>query len=223
MINEQLLARVPALAALPAPARRELARRGASLAFSRGQFLFHAGDASRGLFLILEGRVRVVNERNGRKHLVHEEAAGATLGEVPLILGGGYPASAVAASQVECLLFSRDALHAAMSLSPDLSWFLLQRLASRIRSLVTRLGQISTTPVQRFLATMILERSQGKSPVSLGATQQELAESLGTVREVVARQLTSLRRAGAIARGGRGTVIVANRARLERIARGEPV
>jgi CRP/FNR family cyclic AMP-dependent transcriptional regulator len=222
MINEQLLARVPALAALPAPARRELARRGASLAFARGQFLFHAGEAPRGLFLILEGRVRVVNERNGRKHLVHEETSGATLGEVPLILGGGYPASAMAASKVECLLFSRDALHAAMSLSPDLSWFLLQRLASRIRSLVTRLGQ-STTPVRRFLATMILERSHGKSPVSLGATQQELAESLGTVREVVARQLTSLRRAGAIASGGRGTVIVANRARLERIARGEPV
>lgn len=222
MINEQLLARVPALAALPAPARRELARRGASLAFLRGQFLFHAGDAPRGLFLVLEGRVRVVNERNGRKHLVHEETAGATLGEVPLILGGGYPASAVAASKVECLLFSRDALHAAMSLPPDLSWFLLQRLAARVRFLVTQLGQAST-PVLRILATMILERSRGKAPLSLGATQQEVAESLGTVREVVARQLTSLRRAGAIASGGRGAIIVANRARLERIARGEPV
>lgn len=223
MITEQLLDRVPALAALPAPARHELAWRGTSLAFSRGQFLFHAGAAPRGLFLILEGRVRVVNERNGRKHLVHEETAGATLGEVPLILGGGYPASAVAASKVECLRFSREALHAAMSLSPDLSWFLLQRLAARVRSLVTRLDQVSTTPVRRILATMILERSQGKSPLSLGATQQELAETLGTVREVVARQLTSLRRAGAIASGGRGAVIVANRARLVRIARGDPL
>jgi CRP-like cAMP-binding protein len=223
MIDERLLARVPALAALPAPARLELARRGASPAFSRGQFLFHAGDAPRGLFIILEGRVRVVNERNGRRHLVHEETAGATLGEVPLILGGGYPASAVAASRVECLLFSRQALHAAMGLSTDLSWFLLQGLAARIRSLVRRLGQASGTPLQRVLATMILERSHGQSPISLAATQQELAESLGTVREVVARQLTGLRRLGAITSAGRGRFTVASRARLEKIAQGKPV
>jgi len=223
MIDERMLDRVPSLAALPAPARLELARRGASPVFSRGQFLFHAGDAPRGLFIILEGRVRVVNERNGRRHLVHEETAGATLGEVPLILGGGYPASAVAASRVECLLFSRPALHAAMGLSAELSWFLLQGLAARIRSLVRRLGQASGTPLQRVLATMILERSQGQLPVSLAATQQELAESLGTVREVVARQLTALRRLGAIASAGRGRFTVVSRARLEKIAQGEPV
>jgi len=223
MIDEGLLDRVPALAALPAPARRELARRGSAPVFSRGQFLFHAGDAPRGLFIVLDGRVRVVNERNGRRHLVHEETAGATLGEVPLILGGGYPASAVAASRVECLLFSRSALHAAMGISPDLSWFLLQALAARIRSLVRRLGQASGTPLQGVLAGMILERSQGQLPVSLAATQQELAESLGTVREVVARQLTVLRRLGAIASAGRGKFLVVNRDRLEKIARGEPV
>jgi CRP-like cAMP-binding protein len=223
MIDERLLTRVPALASLPAAARRELARRGAAVVFSRGQFLFRAGDDPRGLFIILEGRVRVVNERNGRRHLVHEETAGATLGEVPLILGGGYPASAVAASRVECLLFSRPALHAAMGISSDLSWFLLQGLAARIRSLVRRLGEASGTPLQSVLAAMILERSQGRSPVSLAPTQQELAESLGTVREVVARQLTGLRRLGAIAPAGRGKFIVANRARLEKIARGEPV
>jgi CRP-like cAMP-binding protein len=223
MIDERLLDRVPAIAALSAPARLQLARRGVSLTFSSGQFLFHAGDAPRGLFLILEGRVRVVNERNGRRHLVHEESAGGTLGEVPLILGGGYPASAVAATRVECLLFSREALHAAMGLSPDLSWFLLQGLAARIRSLVRRLDQVSTTPVQRILAAMILERSHGQSAISLGATQQELAESLGTVREVVARQLTSLRRAGAIAPAGRGKFTVTNRALLESMAQGAPL
>jgi CRP/FNR family transcriptional regulator, dissimilatory nitrate respiration regulator len=223
MIDQRLLALVPALGALPAPAQKELARRGASVSFARGQFLFHAGDPPRGLFLIVDGRVRVVNERGGRRHLVHEETAGATLGEVPLLLGGGYPASAVAASKVECLLFSRDALHAAMALSADFSWFLLQRLAVRVRSLVQRLGQVSTTPVQRILASMILERSQGQRSITLAATQQELAESLGTVREVVARQLTALRRAGAISAAGRGRLVVVSRARLERIARGEPV
>lgn len=223
MIDERLLAQAPALAALSAPARRELAHRGSSLGFSRGQFLFHAGDAPRGLIFLLEGRVRVVNDRDGRRHLVHEETAPATLGEVPLLLGGGYPASAIAASDVRCLLFSKDALQAAMTHSPELSWSLMRALAARIRTLVSRLGQVSATPVLQALAAILLERGTGRAVFELGATQQELAESLGTVREVVARQLSVLRRAGVIGSEGRGMLTVLDRRRLASIARGGPL
>lgn len=223
MIDPRLLAHVPSLGSLPAPAQAELARRGVSLRYSRGQFLFHAGDAPRGLFLILEGRVRVVNERDGRRHLVHEEGPGAMLGAVPLLLGGGYPASAVAATLTHCLLFSGNALHAALGQSPDLSWFLMRGLATMIQTLVARLGQVTTTPVLQALAAMLLERAREGAPFSLGATQQELAESLGTVREVVVRQLTALKRANVIAAAGRGRFSLPNRARLAAIAEGGPV
>jgi CRP-like cAMP-binding protein len=219
MIDEGLLASVPAFAALPAPARAALARRGLLRTFSRGQYLFHAGDGPRGLFLVLEGRVRVINERDGRRHLVHEAGPGATLGEVPLMLGGGYPASAVAGTDARCLLFSREALDAAMAVSPDVSWLLLQRMAERVRTLVGRLEQRSVTSVLQSLAALILERSGPTGAVTL-ATQQELAESLGTVREVVARQLTALKRAGVIRSAGRGRIAVADRSKLRLVARG---
>jgi len=220
VIDERLFPRVPTLGALPAAARAELARRGIDLSFRRGEYLFHAGDPSRGLFLVVEGRVRVINERNGRRYLVHEEGAGATLGEVPLMLGGGYPASAVAGSDARCLLFSREALNAAMAASPEVAWLLLQRMAERVRTLVGRLEQRSATPILQSLAALILDRSTGAgAAVVLGATQQELAESLGTVREVIARQLTALKRAGAIRPAGRGRIEVADRMKLFRLAR----
>jgi CRP-like cAMP-binding protein len=220
MLDERLLARVPSLGALPAAARAELARRGVNLSFRRGEFLFHAGDPTRGLFFVLEGRVRVINERDGRRYLVHEEGPGATLGEVPLMLGGGYPASALAGTDVRCLRFSRAALDAAMSGSPEVAWLLLRRMAERVRTLVGRLEQRSATPILQSLAALILERSaEGGPAVTLAATQQELAESLGTVREVIARQLTALKRAGAIRAAGRGRIEVADRSRLIRLAR----
>jgi CRP/FNR family cyclic AMP-dependent transcriptional regulator len=220
MIDEGLLAKVSLLAGLPPGARSELARRGIDLSFKRGEYLFRAGDPSRGLLLVLEGRVRVVNERDGRRHLVHEDGAGATLGEVPLMLGGGYPASAIAASDTRCLLFSRAALDSAMAVAPEVAWLLLQRMAERVRTLVARLEQRSATPILQSLAELILERSpESGGAVALAATQQELAESLGTVREVIARQLTALRRAGVIRAAGRGRLEVADRAKLVRLAR----
>ncbi|HEV8195357.1 MAG TPA: Crp/Fnr family transcriptional regulator [Gemmatimonadales bacterium] len=223
MLDQRVLAKVASFAALPSEARNVLANRGVLLSLGKGQYLFHAGDAPRGLILVLEGRVRVINERDGRRHLVHEDSAGATLGEVPLVLGGGYPASAVAATALRCALFSREALHAAIAASPEVAWFLMRGLTARIRTLVARLGQVSGTPVRQALAAMILERAVGTAPLALGATQQELAESLGTVREVVARHLTALKRAGAIRSAGRGLIAVADRKQLIRLARAEPM
>src|SRR5512138_3641992 len=46
-----------------------------------GTILFHAGEPVRGLILLLKGTVRVVSERQGRQHLVHESGPGETLGE----------------------------------------------------------------------------------------------------------------------------------------------
>ncbi len=198
--------------------------RGIQRVFARGQFLFHAGTPAQGLFIILEGRVRVVNERDGRRHLVHEETTGATLGEVPLLLGGGYPASAVAAARTRCLILSREALRLSLADSPDFAWQLLGRMASRVRTLVGRLGIVSTVPVRQALAALILERgTTDAASLPLAASQQELAESLGTVREVVARQLTWMRRAGALRSAGRGKVAVADRKLLRQIAGLGPV
>ena len=217
MLDDRLLGRIPAFAALPAPARIALARRGVLLSFARGEYLFHAGDAPRGLFLVLDGKVRVINERDGRRHLVHEDTAGATLGEVPLIQGGGYPASAIAATATRCALFSRESIHDAIAASPDVAWFLMRGLAGRIRTLVARLSQVSGPTVRQALAALILERATGDAVV-LGATQQELAESLGTVREVIARQLTALKRSGAIRTAGRGRIAIADRKKLQQLA-----
>lgn len=217
MADAQALAALPGLSGLPLRALELVARGGAERSYRRGEFLFHAGSPTRGLILILEGKVRVVNERGGRRHLVHQESAGATLGEVPLFLGGGYPASAVAAGSVRCLFLSRDAVLRALAV-PELGWFLLTRLSVRIRTLVSRLAQVSSAPVRGALAGMLLEQAAGSAPFALDGTQQEIAETLGTVREVVARELTALKRAGIIRSSGRGLLAVVDRRALSKIA-----
>jgi CRP-like cAMP-binding protein len=53
---------------------------------------------------------------------------------------------------------------------------------------------------------------------TLGMTQEELAEELGTVREVIVRSLAGLRHEGAIASVGRGHFRVLDSAALRRLA-----
>src|SRR6185436_17443479 len=82
---------------LPAADLRRLAAQSTVRDVRRGQRVFEEGTAAEGLFIVMEGRVRLVRiSRGGREQVLHSEGPGATLGEVPLLDGDGYVATAIA-------------------------------------------------------------------------------------------------------------------------------
>jgi len=198
----------PLFAGLNAAALRTLRARSIERHFAADEVLFIAGAPSRGLFVILEGSVRVVRSRDGRQHVIHLEGPGGTLGEVPLYGGGEYPATAIAATETRCAVIGKETLRTMMVDDPQLSWRLLEKLARRVRGLVERVDALATQDVVARLAAHVLARTaaaaDGREVATLGGTQAELAEELGTVREVVVRHLRSLERDGVIRRLTRG-------------------
>lgn len=180
-----------------------------------GSTLFQAGSPVRGLILLLEGKVRVVSERQGRQHLVHESGPGDTLGEVPLFAGGGYPASAIAQSDCVYAVFLPEAISEVMKRDPAVAWVLLQRLARRVRELVARLERNTSWSVEGRLSEILLSHHAvaGGKAFKLGV-QAQLAEELGTVREVLVRTLATFCSEGLISRERRGWYRVRDPERL---------
>jgi CRP/FNR family transcriptional regulator len=216
MVPEGVVARVPWLATLSAAGRRELATRGVIRAFGADETLWRRGDEPRGLFIVLEGNVRVVRGSGGRQYVLHHEGPGGTLGEVPLFGGGTYPATVIAEAPTECLVLSLQAIEAAVAKDPRFATLLLGRLAGRVRELAHRLDRITTQPVARRLAAYLLRRhEQSGGAFSLGQSQTKVAEDVGTVREVVVRELRTLVTAGVIRRVGAGKYSVLNEVALK--------
>ena len=211
----------PLFADLAPETRRALGRVAIVRRARAGTALFHAGDPVRGLILILEGSVRVVSERRGRQHLVHDGVPGETLGEVPLFAGGGYPATAIAREDCEYAVFPPDGLAGVMRQDPALAWLLLVRLARRVRDLVSRLERNTTWSVESRLAEVLLRRqaSADGQTFTLGTGQTALAEELGTVREVLVRTLAQFAREGLISREKRGWYRVSDQEGLRRRAK----
>lgn len=223
MVNPSILEAFEPFQSLGGAAREALAARAVMRTYRAGQSLWRTGDASRGLFFVLDGRVRIVRDVGLRRHVVHVEGAGATLGEVPLFAGGGYPASASAAQATTCVVFDRASLRAVMATHPDLAWALLGRLAARVRHLVERLSSRTADPLHARLASYVLSRPRTASGViELGETQQAVAEELGTVREIVVRHLGLLVEAGLLERRGHGRYAVADAIGLSLVAQGGP-
>jgi CRP-like cAMP-binding protein len=198
-----------------------LASRGAEIRFGPNEVVFLTGSKPRGWFIVLDGEVRVVRGSRGRQHVVHTEGVGGTLAEVPLVEGGTHPATAIATTATRCALFTRDALESAIAEHPRIAFLLSRRLAARVRHLVDRLDERSAYSVDARLVDFLITRPQPAraSSISLGMTQQALAEELGTVREVVARKLRRLCQVGLLERAGAGRYRIPNRRALIASAR----
>jgi CRP-like cAMP-binding protein len=222
MIDIDVLLRVPLFQRLNAGALRELAARSALRTFQADEVLWNAGTEPRGFFVILDGVVRVVRTVQGRQHVVHVEQAGGTLGDVALFEGTTYPATAIADRRTVCLAVTRDGLLAAIRQDPELALSLLGRLAARVRHVIGRLDGLAARSVSARLAGYLLERRAraGTDVFTLGGSQTMVAEELGTVREVLGRNLRALRDRGLITVGRNGAMRIVDEAGLRAEAEG---
>lgn len=206
MINADELARLSLFKETPPGALAALAALGHELSMPGDSVVFVMGSVPRGWYVVLEGQVRVVRLSGNRQHVVHTEGPGGTLGEVPLFADGTHPATGITSEPTRLALWSRVALERAMGENSAVAMVLLRRLAMRVRGLVERLDDRSLLSVNERL-TDFMQARQALRPngsFTLGMTQQQLAEELGTAREVVSRELKRLRGDGVIESLGGG-------------------
>lgn len=209
--REAVLAAIPYFRGLPPAALRRVAAQAVVREVRRGQRVFEEGAPATGLFVVMDGRVRLVRvSRGGREQVLHAEGPGATLGEVPLLDGGGYVATAVATEPSRLLYLPRAAVLDACRRHPDVALGIIRVLARRVRTFAGLVEQLSLKDLTARTAGLLLaeSRAAGRATFELGATRDEIAARLGTVRELVSRSLSRLREAGVIRVAGRRVTIV---------------
>jgi len=204
--------------------RTALLERASERSYAAGEYLWNAGDDASVLTLVVEGRVRIVRGSGGRVLGIHPGEAGSMLGEIPFFTKSTYPASAIASEPTKCLLISHAGLAHALRVDPSVALTLLESLSRRVAGLVEKVSELSSESVQSRLSRYILERIETRANAgsgfifSLGMTQSALAEELGTVREVVVKELRGLRESGAIDSVGNGRYRLLDAEGLKRTA-----
>jgi CRP-like cAMP-binding protein len=224
--DHALLGRVPYFRSLSAAQRRRVAERCRARLLAPGATLFEEGTPCAGLFIVATGLVEVRQvSLQGREQVFHTEGPGATLGEAPLFDRGAYIASAVALETTRVLFLPRGDLLELCRRHPDVALAILEALARRVRRFAEIIGDLAFRPVRARLAHYLHDAATARPDtavlaVDLELTHAQLAARLGTVRELVARALAQLERAGAIRRAGK-RIVIPDPARLEALAAGE--
>jgi len=190
----RVLKAAPLFAALTEVEIELLSRRTGARAYSPGELLFSEGEPCAGLYMIASGRVRIFKiSPSGREHVLAIEGPGSSIAELPVFDGGAYPASASAVDASEMLFISRKEFRAICLEHPEIALKVLQVVGARLRRLVGIIEELSFTTVRHRLISWILKRAKSDGPTFIvGATHQELAAQIGTVRELVSRNIARL-------------------------------
>jgi CRP-like cAMP-binding protein len=192
---------IPLFASLSPPELESLAERTLERRFGPGEVLFHEGDPCYGFFLLGQGQVKIFKTSpSGREIMLAVESAPSSVAEVPLFDGGPYPATVSAIDEVVAYLVSKQDFRQICRQHPEVALKVLAVVGGRLRQLVGIVEAVSFGSVRQRLARTLLDFSHqaGRPSYPMPATHQELASRLGTVREVVSRNLSRFQAEGLI-------------------------
>ncbi|HEY7856601.1 MAG TPA: Crp/Fnr family transcriptional regulator [Terriglobales bacterium] len=202
---QQILGATQLFAALDPSELNALAARCRRQSFARGETLFHEGQACRGLYIVITGRVRIFKtSAGGREQVLAVEGPGASVAELPVFDGGAYPASGGALEPTEALFLAGEELRALCLERPEVALKLLRNAGARLRRLVGLIEELSFATVRHRLSALLLRQAvtgrKGPRGVvfPLPGSHQEIASRIGTVRELVSRNLARLQAQGLI-------------------------
>jgi len=212
---EIVLRKTPLFKSLTEAEMRALAARVSKRHFQRGELLFGEGDPCTGLFLVASGKIRIFKlSAAGREQVLAVEEPGSSFAELPVFDGGNYPAAASALEDANVLFISRKDFQNFCREHPDVALKVIAVVGSRLRRLVGIIEELSFTTVRQRLIAVILRLAEASGRPSregvhlqLTMSHQDLASELGTVRELVSRNLSRLQAEGFLEVDGRKIII----------------
>lgn len=174
---------------------------------SEGDWLFLQGRPATTMFLLIEGRVRVMQSGpSGQQVVLHLCGPGDMFGCSAVLGERLYPGSAEVIARGCVERFDEAALRTITSEYPEVTRNTVALLAGRIRELRTRFRENLTQRVEQRMAGAMLRLIQqaavsdgrGGCRIALRLSRQDLAELVGTTMHTVSRTLAAWQSRGIV-------------------------
>ncbi len=184
--------------------------------YGQGELLFFEGDPCKDQHIIVSGKLRIFkSSASGREQVLAVGGPSGPVAELAVFDGAPYPASVRAVEDSQILSISHNDFRGFCLAHPEVSLKMLAVVGARLRRLVGIIEELSFATVRQRLASALLRlaKTEGKRngdgiQVQLPGTHQELAHQLGTVRELVSRNLMRLQAEGLVQAEARNITVL---------------
>ncbi len=172
------------------------------LDYPAGTTIYRGGEPARAI-LVVSGLIRIyVASRRGRQVTIRYGRPTDVLGTA-LIIGGPLNAHAQTLSPTSVLQIDARRLEDAARRDARLAYAMAEQVSDRLDEAIEQIAINTFGSVMQRVASQLLElastQQRPEAPLVAEVSQQELADAIGSVREVVARALRGLGAAGIVA------------------------
>ena len=191
--------------------------------YGENELVVDIDDTSDDVLFVISGKVRIVHRAEiGKEVILGDRGPGTYFGEMAAIDGLARSANVTALQTSQIATMPAATFLELLTHEPDVCKTVLRGLVGGMRSLTRKLSEHAyLTAVERLYCELLrLSRPRmghdAQRSISPPPTQQELAERIGSRREVVSRAIAALEKDGLIERT-RGALVLPDPGALNRM------
>ncbi|MBA5777126.1 Crp/Fnr family transcriptional regulator [Stappia sp. F7233] len=194
--------------------------------FGKGQLLFERGDEPNGLFVVVDGLIRVwINSEDGRELTLNLIEPGDALGEIALLDGLPRTANATAIEASQTLCVPQSQFSALLDSEPGLARHIIELLCERLRRNTEDLSNFAFLDLRQRLAAKLVDLAFAHATITDNSarfhrrfSQTALAQMLAVSREAVNKALSALSQQDLVAIEG-GMISIPDIEKLKNLVR----
>lgn len=178
--------------------------------FPKNSVLVQEGDKSDQFYILLAGKLKVfLADDDGKEIVVDMLSPKQYFGEMALD-GESRSASVMTVEASKLAVIQREDFKRFLAENPDAALALIVTLIRRARNLTRTIGNLALLDVYGRVARLLIDNASdesGKLVVTEKMSQQEIAQRIGSSREMVSRILSDLKEGGYLSIDG-GRIVI---------------
>ena len=211
-----LIRRVPLFSMLTESQATAVAEAVVKRRFKRGEVIVEQGKKSNALFILLNGRARVVTaDSRGREVILATLQPGDHIGEMSLIDNEPHSATVRAEVQTDVLMLGRMEFARCLPENTSMAYAVMRGLVQRLRHADRKIESLALMDVYGRVARALLEfavdSGDGEMLIRDKISRQDIAKMVGASREMVSRVMKDLEERGFIQTQDNGSILVKER------------
>ena len=179
--------------------------------YPKNTIIINQGDISTSLHVIVSGKVKVfLSNEDGKEVILNTHGPGESFGEMALLDEGPRSASVITTEPCKLAIISKVDFEQFLHDNPQTMLKILQQAFARLRALTETVGSLALLDVYGRVARLLLQSAEtvnGVRIVQEAMTQQDIANHIGSSREMVSRILKDLKAGGYIEMKGKQVII----------------
>ena len=162
--------------------------------YQKGEYVAMAGDLKKCLFIIRQGRVKIVKPMlDGQEHIVRIGEAGDFFGDTTLFNDMPLTTNIEALEETHICMINGDELKALFEQNPAVLFKMATEMSRRIDVIQENISDICHRDVATRVASFLVKFSDSQ-PITI--SKKDMASYIGTTRESISRKLSDFQRAG---------------------------